>query len=165
MKRLCLFMLLVCTAGSLQAQGKEPPCADTPVDSTSPSPVYRACHVERKARVRKNGAGPQFTASPGVAASCYRATFEFVVDTAGKPELATVRRVSATSQSYGDAVEATLAELLYEPARLGNARVRQVVRFDSQLPSVQPTSASGEISGRATSSAPSGLGGARSPNC
>ena len=55
--------------------------------------------------------------------------------------------------------------LLYEPARLGKARVRQVVRFDSQLPSVQPTSALGEISGRATSSAPSALRGARSPNC
>ncbi len=164
MKTSCLLLLLVCTAASLQAQGKEPRCSDTPIDSTTPSPVYRECHVERRARLRNSSPKPQFAAALGMASSCYRATFEFVVDTAGKPELATVRRVSSTDQAYGDAVEATLRELLYEPAQLAKTRVRQVVRYNSQLTSAQPLSASGEIVGRASVSAPTGRA-AQSPNC
>lgn len=128
-------ILLVCVSGSLQAQSKKR-CADTPIDSTNPlAPVYQECHVERRAKVRSTGPRPQFTPVIGGGAnpSCYRATFEFVVDSAGKPELATVRRLSSTDQSYADAVEASLGGLLYEPGRVAKSPVRQVVRFESRL--------------------------------
>ena len=127
-------IVLVCAFSSLQAQSKKR-CADTPIDSTNPqSPVYQECHVERRAKVRSNGLRPQFPpVMGGASSSCYRATFEFVVDTTGKPELATVRRVSSTDQTYADAVEASLGGLLYEPGRFEKSPVRQVVRYESRL--------------------------------
>ena len=146
-----LSILLVCTSASLRAQSSKRRCLDTPIDSTNPSsPVYRECHVERKAKVRSVGPRPQFTPNTVGPTSCYRATFEFVVDTTGKPELATARRVSSSDQSYADAIEASLGGLFYEPARLGASLVRQVVRYDSRLAItrtvVVSTSANGALS-------------------
>lgn len=133
--RVLVPILLVCAASSLQAQRTTRRCTDTPIDSTIPSsPVYQECHVERKAKLRSNGQRPQFSPTAGGAgASCYRVSFEFVVDTTGKPEVATVRRMSSTDPTYADAVEATLGTLQYEPARLDATAVRQVARYESRL--------------------------------
>lgn len=122
--------LLLSVSSQLEAQDKRR-CADTPIDSTNPSaPLYRDCHVERKARPRGSAPRMDFTPSPS-GPSCYRAAFEFVVDTAGKPELATVRRVSTTDETFGRAAESIISGLVFEPARLGGIPVRQVTKYES----------------------------------
>ncbi|MES2521766.1 MAG: hypothetical protein V4617_03625 [Gemmatimonadota bacterium] len=133
----CLAIALFGCASSLEAQNTKR-CADTPIDSTNPSaPVYRDCHVERKAYVLRNnnsGPVPVFT-PPKDGPNCYRATFEFIVDTLGRPEAGTVRRVAATDAVYGTAMEAAIPSLLFEPARLRGAAVRQIVKFEPRLTS------------------------------
>lgn len=131
MRLLLVPVLLICVSSSLQAQDKKR-CADTPIDSTNPaSPIYRDCHVERKVKFRRSTLRPDFTPSPS-GPSCYRATFEFVVDTSGRPELSTLRRVASTDQQYAAAVEATIGGLLFEPAQIDQAPVRQLLRHDSR---------------------------------
>ncbi len=127
--------VLFCASASVQAQGTKQRCLDTPIDSTNPSlPVYQECHVERKAKLRLSSQRPQFTLpSGGAGPTCYRASFEFVVDTSGQPELETARRVSSTDERFADAVAATLGGLRFEPARLDKAPVRQVARYESRL--------------------------------
>ena len=132
MRLVLVSLLMVFASASLQAQNKKR-CADTPVDSTNPaSPVYRDCHVERKAKFRSSTIRPEFTPTPS-GPSCYRATFEFVVDTSGHVEVSTARRVSTTDPQYASAVEASIGGLLFEPAQIGNVRVRQLVRHDSRV--------------------------------
>ncbi len=163
--RFLVSILLACASSSLQAQSTKARCADSSIDSMNlSSVVYDECHVEKKAKLRGNGQRPQFSPNTGGAGpSCYRATFEFVVDTTGKPELATVRRVSSTDQSYADAVEAMLGTLLYEPARLKNTSVRQVARYESRLAlrSVVVSSSRGSVPG----GIPGGRPESRRPNC
>jgi hypothetical protein len=63
---------------------------------------------------------------------------EFVVDTTGYVDLATVRILRSTRPEFADAVETALAGMQYRPAWRGFHRVRQLVlqRFSFQL--VQP---------------------------
>lgn len=125
-----LCALMFCVSTRLDAQDKRR-CQDTPIDSTNPSaPVYRECHVDRKAKPR--GSAPRMDFTPSSSGpSCYRATFEFVVDTIGRPELATVRRVSTTDETFGRAAESIIGGLVFEPARLGGVPVRQVTKYES----------------------------------
>lgn len=158
-----LALVILCGASSLEAQNAKR-CADTPVDSTNPSaPVYRDCHVERKAHVlRQNNSGPVPVFTPAKdGPSCYRATFEFVVDTLGRPEVGTVRRVAATDAVYGTAMEAAIPSLFFEPARLHGVAVRQIVKFEPRLTTQR------EIVLASTSGggAPSQRSGARRPAC
>jgi len=160
-----LSLLLVCASASLQAQSSKKRCPETPIDSTNPSsPVYQECHVERKAKLRSNGQRPQFSLPAGGAGpTCYRATFEFVVDTTGKPELTTVRRVSSTDPTYAGAVQETLGGLVFEPARLDQTPVRQVARYDSRMAvrTVVVSSSPGSLPG----GIPGGRPESRRPNC
>jgi len=133
--RMLFAFLLVFASTSLQAQSTEQRCSETPIDSTNPSsPVYKACHVDRRAKLRSTGIRPSFTSAVGVTSpTCYRASFEFVVDTSGNPELATVRRLSSTDPVYAGAVEATIRSFRFEAARLDNTPVRQVTRYESRM--------------------------------
>lgn len=154
-------VLVLFSSASLQAQDKKR-CADTPIDSTNPaSPVYRDCHVQRKVKYRRSTLRPEFTPSPS-GPSCYRATFEFVVDTSGRPEVATIRRIASTDQQYADAVEATIGGLLFEPAQIDKAPVRQLLRHDSRasVRRVVMSSSGGPPSGASPNARVS-----RTPNC
>ena len=77
-------------------------------------PLYRACAVSVKARAVTNDVRPEFRAS-GRDRSCYSATIELAVDTAGRPEVRTARVVKATDPMYGNAVLAILPALRFEP--------------------------------------------------
>jgi hypothetical protein len=59
--------------------------------------------------------------------ACYAVLLEFVVDASGTPEIQTARVVRTNNQAYADAVLATLPLRRYEPARRGDAPVRQIV--------------------------------------
>jgi uncharacterized membrane protein YgcG len=88
-------------------------------------PLYRACAVSVKARVVTNDVRPEFRPSARDR-SCYSATIDVAVDTAGRPEIRTARVVRTTDPMYGHAVLAILPALRFEPARLGGRPVRQL---------------------------------------
>lgn len=103
-------------------------CSLTSRDSTYllRGPVYRDCAVDEKARLTTTNVRPDFQPAPGDN-GCLTAEVEFVVDTAGVPEIGTQRVIRATTPPFGDAVLGMVPSLRYAPARLKGARVRQIV--------------------------------------
>ena len=89
------------------------------------TPLYRACAVSVKARPIANDVRPEFRAT-GRDRSCFSAVVRVAVDTAGFPESRTARVVRATDPGFADAVLAIVPTLRFEPARLGERRVRQL---------------------------------------
>jgi hypothetical protein len=152
-----LLSVLVCSQ-SLAAQRSERACRKTPVDSSvSEAPVYHACHTDRAARER--GARPrlEWEPTPGEVTdgACFRAEFEFVVDTLGVPELATVRVVRSSNRRFTEAARARIAAMRDTPAQRDGHPVRQVVQLGDGV-SVR----------RVVSSSPSsGTAGLRPPRC
>ena len=96
---------------------------DTPYDGM---PVYHACAVDRRADPPRESYPIRFTPSGGK--SCYRATVEFVIDTAGRPVLATARAVRSNDPSFYDAAVQSLAPMRYIPAMKDGKRVQQVAQ-------------------------------------
>ena len=88
-------------------------------------PVYRDCAVDRRARLTATVPPDYRPAVPRTA--CYSVDVAFVVDTLGKPEVATARIVRTNDQAFADAVFATLGRWKYEPAMRGGMLVRQIV--------------------------------------
>src|SRR5689334_8415083 len=126
-------VLLVAVVGVGHAQKKKGRCSGSEPDSLwlRQGPVYRDCEVDHKAEQR--GPEPQvnFTPRPQdpTRGACYRVELEFVVDTVGRLELSTVRSRSSTDAEFEAAVRASLPELHYAPARLGDRPVRQLVVY------------------------------------
>ena len=88
-------------------------------------PLYRACAVSVKARAIANDVRPEFRAT-GRDRSCYSAVIQVAVDSLGLPEGRTARVVRATDPGFAAAVLAIVPALRFEPARLGERRVRQL---------------------------------------
>jgi hypothetical protein len=128
------FLLLLALAAPLaSAQQLKRRCTGEPPDSSAlqAGPVYRDCEVDRPARLRTADLPVDFTppaGNPG-GARCYRAELQFVVDTTGRPEPLTVRSGRSNDRNLEDALRGHLDQLRYEPARLANRRVRQVVIY------------------------------------
>lgn len=103
------------------------PCdrADQDTSHYLHTPLYRACAVSVKARPVANDVRPEFRAT-GRDRSCFSAVVQVAVDTAGLPEGRTARVVRATDPGFGAAVLAIVPALRFEPARLGDRRVRQL---------------------------------------
>jgi hypothetical protein len=89
------------------------------------TPLYRACAVSVKARPITNDVRPEYRPT-GRDRSCFSAVIQMAVDTAGFPESRTVRVVRATDPSFAAAVLAIVPAMRFEPARLGERRVRQL---------------------------------------
>jgi hypothetical protein len=89
------------------------------------TPLYRACAVSVKARPITNDVRPEFRAT-GRERSCFSAVVQVAVDTAGLPESRTAHVVRATDPGFAAAVLAIVPALRFEPARLGERRVRQL---------------------------------------
>jgi hypothetical protein len=89
------------------------------------TPLFRACAVSLKARPIANDVRPEFRAT-GRDRSCFSAVIQVAVDTAGYPESRTARVVRATDPGFAAAVLAIVPALRFEPARLGERRVRQL---------------------------------------
>jgi len=132
-----LLCALVALASSpLAAQRSRRACPDTPVDSIpSGKPVYQACQVDREAKER--GFTPRMDWTPPVGdlrdGSCFRADFEFVVDTLGVPEVGTIHDIRVTDASLQEAVRDVIRRLRYEPAQLKGGPVRQVVAYSQTV--------------------------------
>jgi hypothetical protein len=119
---------VLAACASAGGAGAHSGCGLSTRDSTylSRGAVYRDCAVDEKARLLTTNARPDFQPSSSDN-GCIAAEVEFVVDTAGVPELGSQRLVRATKQPFGDAVLAMVTTLRYEPARLAGVRVRQIV--------------------------------------
>lgn len=134
---LLVLAVIVSTDADAQSKGKCPPVQ---VDSTVSDsagvlpPTYIPCQVDREARLR--GRQPSVAWQPMAgevfAGGCFRAEFEFVVDSLGHPESESIRTGYATNSAYADAVRRTIPLLRYDPARLKGARVRQLVTYEKK---------------------------------
>jgi hypothetical protein len=148
MLRLPLVLALLLAAGELSGQEKKRGrCSGDPPDPAwmAAGPVYRDCEVDRKAELR--GSEPRLPYTPPVTGSssgrCYSAELEFVVDTAGVPELSTVRARPANDRDVEEAMRAVLPMRRYQPALLQERPVRQIVVYRVALGVIRVVSASG----------------------
>jgi hypothetical protein len=128
--RLHLAAALVACASSGQ---RSDACAPVPDDQwTGGTPVYRACSVDRAAQ--PIGAIPRVEyAESGSAQSCFRATVTVVVDTSGKPVLATVRAVRTNDPGFLQALIQSLEARRYSAAERAGQRVPQIVEVDAAM--------------------------------
>jgi hypothetical protein len=110
--------------------------------------------VDREAKPR--GIAPRFDWTPSSSelrdGACFRAEFQFVVDTLGIPEVATVRDAGATNANYQQAVRDVIPRLRYSPAMLKGSPVPQLVTY-KQSAAIR-TSVSSSPSSRPTPSRP-----------
>jgi TonB family protein len=67
---------------------------------------------------------PQYPAELRIARIEGRVTFQFVLDTAGVPQIETFRIVSSPHEGLSEAVRAVLPSWRYTPARVGGRKVR-----------------------------------------
>jgi hypothetical protein len=89
------------------------------------TPLYRACAVSVKARAIANDVRPVYSPN-GRDRSCFSAIIQVAVDTAGFAESRTARVVRASDPGFAAAVLAIVPAMRFEPARLGEHRVRQL---------------------------------------
>ena len=95
-------------------------------------PLYRACAVTVAARRIPSDIRPEFFPASRDR-SCFSALIELAVDTLGRPEVRTARVVRATDPSFGAAALAIVPGLRFEPAWLGDRRVRQIYELREVL--------------------------------
>jgi hypothetical protein len=95
-------------------------------------PLYRNCAVSISARRVANDVRPEFWPTSRDR-SCFLAVVELAVDTLGRPEPRTARVVRASDPGYAAAVLAIVPALRFEPARLGERRVRQIYELREVL--------------------------------
>lgn len=135
MRRVLVLAAVVSIAGSAAAQRKGGRCAGEASDPSvgSPPAVFRDCEVDQPAKVSQRIRPAFEPALAGTGDGCYRTELEFVVDTAGRPEIAEVRVVSGNSPEFAAAVRAALPGLLYTPAVRDGRPVRQLARYRASL--------------------------------
>ena len=94
-------------------------------------PVYRECGVTSKAVVLTQGIHPAFQPSAQDAKSgrCYSAELEFVIGVNGLIETKTARVVRTNSQPLAEAIISMLPQLKFQPARLNDETVRQIMNY------------------------------------
>jgi hypothetical protein len=150
------------------------PCDRSDQDTTHylHLPLYRACAVSVAARRVASDLQPDFYPG-GRDRSCFTAQIEVAVDTLGRPEMRSVRLVRASDPSFGSALLAIVPGLRFEPARMGDRRVRQIYELREQMlvrrgrgleasagsrPGIGGTRGSGRGAvGASTSGAPTGI--------
>lgn len=125
--------LLLLFATPLAAQKSRRRCTGEVPDSAlvSHGPVYRDCDVDKPARLRTIDLPLDYNPTTGGLGSsrCLRAELQFVVDTVGRVEPATVRPGNSNDRGLENALRGSLGQLRYEPARKAGAKVRQLVVF------------------------------------
>ncbi|HSA56680.1 MAG TPA: hypothetical protein VLE53_13305 [Gemmatimonadaceae bacterium] len=124
-----LLSALACASGGTRAAAA---CESQPADSVyqGSEPAWRACAVERPARLLSPGQRINWQPPGGPALSgtrCFVAQLEFVVDSAGLPEPGTARVVHSNEPGFAQAVLASLPDWRYRPALRAGVPVRQIV--------------------------------------
>ena len=137
--RLCLLLIVVAVAAC--ASGSSGParasCTMATRDSTylKRGVVYRDCAVETRAMAIDKSAHPDFHPSslPSGGSACYSADIEFVVDTAGVPEVETATILQTKEPGYATAAVEALARWRYRPATIHGIAVRQIVQEKQRM--------------------------------
>ncbi len=146
---LLLSMLGFSSPASGQQKGKR--CTGEVPDSTllGSGPVYRDCEVDQAARLRVPDFPVDYIPPPNNMGGtrCLRAEFQFVVDSAGHPDPASIRPARSNDRGLEEAVRPTLERLRYQPARLGNRPVRQLVVYARSVASIVRVSPDEERTG------------------
>ena len=106
-------------------------CALRPQDSTfaGGGSVYRDCQVKTKALLLTKDIHPDFRppTSGTKSGGCYSAELEYVVNEKGEVETKTARIVKTNNQAFAEAVISILPQWKFEPAKLNDVPVRQIV--------------------------------------
>jgi hypothetical protein len=120
-------VLVLAITGCASSGVKSASCGVDARDSifAAAGPVYRDCAVDTKAKLTNPEVHTDF--QPPQRNGCYSTELEFVVGTDGRPELSTVRTVSANDQNFATAVLESLRQWHYTPALRGGIAVRQIV--------------------------------------
>lgn len=130
-------LIAVLASAPALAQGSKSRCTGDPPDSVAlaQGPAYRDCDVDRPAALTGSPVRPDFSPPSSARGDgrCYTAEFQFVVDTLGRAELGTVRRRASNNIEFAQALEPTISQLRYVPARLGERAVRQVVLYKQSV--------------------------------
>lgn len=87
--------------------------------------VYRDCAVDVKARVLSR-ITPDYSATPG---GCASAMLEFVVDTAGRADVATARVVRSNNALFAESVMRTISQVRFAPATRDGVKVQQILVY------------------------------------
>ena len=123
----------------------------------SRGPVYRDCAVTTKAKIIPASRRLDYTLA-NTGRTCSMAEVELVVDTLGVPEPESIRIIRTNDPRMAEAVTESARSWRFEPARLNNAPVRQIV-LERPIVSVMRVE-------RTTASPPSRPpAGARAPTC
>jgi TonB family protein len=130
----------VADTGSRRGMGREGETLRA-VDAISVDSIYSVLEVdEAVARVPGSSAPvyPIELLQKGVEGAVEA---EFVVDTTGLVDLATVRVRSSTDSLFTRSVEAALGDMVFRPARIGHQKVRQLVlqKFTFRVSSPTPS--------------------------
>ena len=91
------------------------------------SPVYAQEEVERAAERDASSAAPAYPKSlqdKGIEGSV---GVEFVVDTTGRADPASLKVLEATHPAFIESVKEALPHMVFRPAEMGNVKVRQLV--------------------------------------
>ena len=130
-----VLILALTTATCLGAQKSRRGCTGDPSVYVTYTPAYRDCEVDRAAELKTTNVRPDFNPAGSQLSNgrCFRAEVQFIVDSTGAPELATVRTRSSNSPDMETAVRGVVPMLRYQPALLDKAPVRQIVVYKSEF--------------------------------
>lgn len=140
------------TAASTSAGGGA--CALRPQDSTFSvsGTVYRDCAVTAKAVPLTKDIHPDFQ-PPQKSGGCYVAEMEYVVNERGVIETKTARVVRTNNQAFAEAVISILPQWKFEPAKLNDVPVRQIVTDKQQMMTMMVAMPAGSSSSAAAAKA------------
>jgi len=158
MRNLLLLGAVMVTAACAGQKAASSSCEPVPLEyAIAGTTVYRECAVDKKASPPATFPQTRFSPSPSNLKGCYRADFEFVIDTVGRPILSTIKVLRSTDAEFTQAVRETLSGLRYTPAVKDGAPVAQLATFGRVM--MAYVSSSSTPASVARASAP------RSPNC
>src|SRR5437660_9939742 len=97
-------------------------------------PVYPACAVDSRAQLIDEPS-PAFDLNDASARGtrCLTVTLQFIVDTTGTPEPATLKLISTTNSAYADAIRRMVPAWRFQPARKNGVAVRQILQFEREV--------------------------------
>ena len=89
--------------------------------------VFTILEVDSAAKISPFSAAPEYPPALQKLGIEGRVVVRYVVDSMGVPDVSTFKVISSTRPEFAAAVRAALPRMLFEPARMGNKRVAQLV--------------------------------------
>jgi TonB family protein len=129
--------------------------AITAEQPTATTGSYFDFQVERPARPVDGMRGPRYPESLRAAGVEGRVLAQYVVNPSGRVDTSTIKIVKSDHAEFSAAVRATLAEMRYEPAMVGDRAVRQLVQSPFEFSLASPAGA--------VAVAPAAVAAARAP--